>query len=283
MTNLTNRPEVVEVGHLLPCPFCGGEPMPDFCSDFGAEAYFVHCQQADCPVGPSAQGNTEAEAIAGWNRRSAIAPFVERAVKDAVKPWANFHGDLPDYDHPLRCVFESGIQYTVDLLAKMLKVDDYEVCDGTEEFDGDLGGTLINIVLAAMPSDEHGDPIYPSELPQFLTDPTDERAQIVAWLRTRGYPGSWLRGSCGELATAIEKGEHAMQADIPKGWIAHDGGPCPVAPETIVWFMLRTGGVDKWPAKKLNWRYGTPIWEMGGTPMPPECDIIAYKPETPDA
>lgn len=85
-------------------------------------------------------------------------------LHEAAKPWANFHGDLPDYDHPLRCVYESGIQYAVEMLATILKVDDYEVCDGTEEFDGDLGGTLFNIVLAAMPKDDHGDPIYPSEL-----------------------------------------------------------------------------------------------------------------------
>lgn len=85
-------------------------------------------------------------------------------LHEAAKPWANFHGDLPDYDHPLRCVYESGIQYAVELLATILKVDDYEVCDGTEEFDGDLGGTLFNIVLAAMPKDDHGDPIHPSEL-----------------------------------------------------------------------------------------------------------------------
>jgi len=84
-------------------------------------------------------------------------------------PWKDFHGDLPDYDHPLRCVFESGIQYAVNLLAAMLKVDDWEVCDGTEEFDGDLGGTLFNIVLAALPTDQHGDPMHPSEIAATIT------------------------------------------------------------------------------------------------------------------
>lgn len=68
--------------------------------------------------------------------------------------------------HPpsLRCVFESGIDYAVRLLAKELGVDDWSVCDGTEEFDGDLGGTMINIVIAALPADPQGDPIYPSEI-----------------------------------------------------------------------------------------------------------------------
>ncbi|MDQ2765391.1 MAG: hypothetical protein M3Y22_18510 [Pseudomonadota bacterium] len=86
------------------------------------------------------------------------------AIADAVKPYADYHGDLPDYDDPLRPVYESGIQYAVELLAKELKVMDWHPCDGTEEFDGDLGGTLMNIVLAAMPKDEHGEPIYPCDL-----------------------------------------------------------------------------------------------------------------------
>jgi hypothetical protein len=79
------------------------------------------------------------------------------AVREAAKPWADYHGDIPDYDHPLRPVFESGIQYAVELLAKVLKVEEWEICDGTEEFDGDLGGTLLNIVIETWPKDEHGD------------------------------------------------------------------------------------------------------------------------------
>ncbi|WP_287461199.1 hypothetical protein [Sphingomonas sp.] len=88
---------------------------------------------------------------------------IER-LNEAVRPWADFHGELPDYDHPLRCVYESGIQYAVELLAKELKVDDWTPCEGTEEFDGDLGGTLMNIVLAAMPKDQDGDPMWPQDV-----------------------------------------------------------------------------------------------------------------------
>lgn len=98
-------------------------------------------------------------------------PSGEDAVREAAKPWADYHGDLPDYDHPLRPVFESGIQYAVELLAKQLGVADWTPCDGTEEFDGDLGGTLMNIVLAAMPEDAHGDPIWPRDLPAALSTP----------------------------------------------------------------------------------------------------------------
>lgn len=98
-------------------------------------------------------------------------------------PWKNFHGDLPDYDHPLRCVYESGIQYAVNLLAATLKVDDWESCDGTEEFDGDLGGTLFNIFLAALPTDQHGDPMYPSEIAATIAQLRDRVAALEEGLR----------------------------------------------------------------------------------------------------
>lgn len=94
-----------------------------------------------------------------------------------LSPWDDFHGDLPDYDHPLRCVFESGIDYAVRLLAKELKVDDWAVCDGTEEFDGDLGGTLFNIVLAAMPTNKDGDPMWPEEVRGALSSNTKSACQ----------------------------------------------------------------------------------------------------------
>lgn len=96
------------------------------------------------------------------------------AIEEACKPWANYHGELPDYDHPLRPVYESGVEYAVELLAKTLGVDAYTPCEGTEEYDGDLGGTLLNIVREAMPDDEHGDAIEPWELPRIVT-----RAQLA--------------------------------------------------------------------------------------------------------
>lgn len=81
-----------------------------------------------------------------------------------VEPWKNFDGPLPDYDHVLRPVYESGIQYAVELLAKDLEVEAYNVCDGTEEFDGDLGGTMCNIIREVMPIDADGDKMYPGDV-----------------------------------------------------------------------------------------------------------------------
>jgi hypothetical protein len=111
--------------------------------------------------------------MSGANASAAFPP-------ELLQPWANYHGDLPDFDHPLRPVYESGIQYAVELLATVLKVTNYEVCDGTEEFDGDLGGTLLNIVLAAMPKDEHGDPIDPREMPETFGKVGEVSALIAA-------------------------------------------------------------------------------------------------------
>ena len=97
-------------------------------------------------------------------------------LREAVKPFANYHGDLPDYDDPLRPVYESGIQYAVELLAKVLKVDDYEVCDGTGDFDDDLGGTMFNIVLEAMPKDADGDALHPDQVRALLSPQPEQSA-----------------------------------------------------------------------------------------------------------
>ena len=64
-------------------------------------------------------------------------------------------------------------------------------------------------------------------------------------------------------------------------WSPHDGGGCPVSPDATVRFRLRSGHEDVWEARKLNWIYGTTIWEMEGyPPMPSDFEIIAYKLET---
>jgi hypothetical protein len=47
----------------LPCPFCGDEPI--------AGEFDVQCYNAFCEVQPWAAGQSLAEAVAGWNRRSA--------------------------------------------------------------------------------------------------------------------------------------------------------------------------------------------------------------------
>ena len=96
-------------------------------------------------------------------------PATGGGLREALKPWADHHGPLPDYDHPAACVFDSGVQYAVELLAKTLDVTGWTPCDGTEEYDGDLAGTLMNIVLAAMPADEHGDRIWPKDIPALLS------------------------------------------------------------------------------------------------------------------
>ncbi|WP_066681633.1 hypothetical protein [Sphingomonas sp. CCH9-E2] len=102
------------------------------------------------------------------------------SVHDALAPWADHHGPLPEFDHPAACVFDSGVQYAVELLAKELDVTDWTPCDGTEEYDGDLGGTLMNIVRAAMPKDQHGDPMDPSEVRAALaSQPAPDGGEFV--------------------------------------------------------------------------------------------------------
>lgn len=75
------------MGELLPCPFCGCDPMPDYCSTNDGPAYLFHCQSKNCPAWPSVQGDTEAEAIAAWNERpapigvSGLAEELEKCIE----------------------------------------------------------------------------------------------------------------------------------------------------------------------------------------------------------
>jgi hypothetical protein len=60
--------------------------------------------------------------------------------------------------------------------------------------------------------------------------------------------------------------------EIAEGWIAHDGGPCPVNEGSLPKIMLRDG--------KTGFILGCAlIWEHDGR----GDDIIAYKPENPNA
>jgi hypothetical protein len=53
------------VNELKPCPFCGSEPE--------AATYTVNCINPFCEVQPEAAGQSQAEAIAGWNRRAEVS------------------------------------------------------------------------------------------------------------------------------------------------------------------------------------------------------------------
>lgn len=104
--------------------------------------------------------------------------MVER-LREAIEPYKDHHGPLPDFDSPVACVFDAGVQYAVELLAKELGVEDWTPCDGTEEYDGDLGGTLMNIVREAMPFDRHGERMWPSEVVASLSasSPSSEQGR----------------------------------------------------------------------------------------------------------
>jgi hypothetical protein len=65
-----------------------------------------------------------------------------------------------------------------------------------------------------------------------------------------------------------------MKAD---GWIEHDGGPCPVEPETPVIVWLR--GWFEPESQTADYRAGTYDWEH--VPDDAGQDIIAYRPEQP--
>lgn len=61
------------------------------------------------------------------------------------------------------------------------------------------------------------------------------------------------------------------------GWVAWNGGECPVAPDTLVLIRTREGRSafedDPTPARTLRWEH--PVEAYGQTHS--ECDVVAYK------
>lgn len=78
-----------KVTELKACPFCGARPKSIDLSDdaFGQ----VACENPDCPMQPSSDAGTYAEAITAWNTRATPALSVDReAIARIVDPeeWA---------------------------------------------------------------------------------------------------------------------------------------------------------------------------------------------------
>ena len=53
---------------LKDCPFCGG--AASLHNDTDSPCWFVGCSNSACPIEPCHYADTEAEAIATWNRRT---------------------------------------------------------------------------------------------------------------------------------------------------------------------------------------------------------------------
>jgi Lar family restriction alleviation protein len=67
---------------LLPCPFCGVSPFAPIYDDWPINKHFVICDEC-ATEGPHA--DTEAEAIAAWNRRAPSA--AEAEMREALKAY----------------------------------------------------------------------------------------------------------------------------------------------------------------------------------------------------
>lgn len=190
-------------------------------------------------------------------------------VERLTEPYKHHHGPLPDFDSPIACVFDAGVQYAVELLAKELGVTDWTACDGTEEYDGDLGGTLMNIVREAMPLNSDGERLWPSEVVAALSPAPGATAQDGVVGNDKAWELSWridrIREDGGPL-TESDKGflveavnwMRALPATptptIPAGMVA-----VPVEPTEAMWEAF-----DAWNGDK---RTGYETWRKAWADM----------------
>jgi len=111
-------------------------------------------------------------------------------------------------------------------------------------------------------------------------DKAQERPEDIRAIPSAGLP------CCGNPNTCERPCFHGGEptpAPDDDGWIAHDGGPCPVKQGEMVEVKHRNGGVYLGPAlvelgiAEVNWRIGA-SWH----PAPHDGDIIAYRLTTPN-
>jgi len=80
---------MTEPTDLLPCPFCGGAASLN--NDTDSPCWFVGCSNSACPIEPCHYADTEAEAIATWNRRTptpVAMPLTDEQIRAMCKePW----------------------------------------------------------------------------------------------------------------------------------------------------------------------------------------------------
>lgn len=80
-------------------------------------------------------------------RRQLAERHPARIVAEACKPWEHSVGEPPPWESPLHEVYSAGATKAAQLLADLLGVKQYTDADGSESFDGDLLGTLRNIII----------------------------------------------------------------------------------------------------------------------------------------
>ena len=87
----------------LPCPFCNGAAHSGY-AKFNDDAGWCGCESVDCPGwGACAQHQTEADAVAAWNRRATEADL--RAEVELLRRQAG-ERYIPDLPPDVQPVFD---------------------------------------------------------------------------------------------------------------------------------------------------------------------------------
>lgn len=73
----------------------------------------------------------------------------DETLKAACEPWRFGVGDPPADESPLIGPYSAGIGYAIDRLAKLTNAGQYVGADGSETFEGDVDGTIMNVLRSA--------------------------------------------------------------------------------------------------------------------------------------
>ena len=71
------------------------------------------------------------------------------ALRKACEAWEHCVGDPPEWESPLMDVWQAALMWSTELLAKRLNVTNYVAIDGSDSIEGDHGGTMMQVLIAA--------------------------------------------------------------------------------------------------------------------------------------
>lgn len=125
---------------LLPCPFCGQPAEAD------SQRAYRNMTTGNLEIA-AAIYCTACSADMTWCYRDTPDVDRETAVASLVDQWNTRPGEpdnLRDDDR-----FNKGVLHAQDILNKMIGDPEYVASDGSEDYDTDLGDTILNQLAAA--------------------------------------------------------------------------------------------------------------------------------------
>ena len=167
-----------------PCPFCGSGNCSN--TEYQKPGSLSRWHSVECggcgSLGPETEGcslgyygaetiaKVANEAIAAWNRRATLSRSDDGAGEAEQAECAGM---------------DKAATFCIETLAKALDVDDWQIADGSEEWHGDVAGTIYNVLKAGRVYDEEDGRVARLEVAHPPAAVAGEGEKLAELIRTR--------------------------------------------------------------------------------------------------